>query len=246
MINTEIIRAREHLIAFIKSEQTALVEAGADTFKNNQPLTLTMQDKRVVIEKGDHCTYKQFFPLMLKYTWETDDLRLITGFCALIWLLNTQTKTPTTKPHNLHIIETLCLELWVAAFYHNDPNEPKSSEKLCISGIEHALDISKPLNFVNSLPINTVLFSTSKNRIGFIQARLIFIANIPFEHHAYREGVGHERPVTTIDGEAYRVTYLPTVECLYNTFHWLEKEEFPRKVNIKNLKKQPANFMSLR
>jgi hypothetical protein len=87
-ITDETAIASQHALCdYIKNENTRLLNASKDTLYKQHPCKIsTLNDKAatVIITACEDDAYKQMFTLLLKHTWERQELQIIIGFCVLI------------------------------------------------------------------------------------------------------------------------------------------------------------------
>jgi hypothetical protein len=217
------ISARKDFIRYLKTVQPQLIDASKAILHKQYYVTLTNRKHHVIIIEGEQCSHKQFFALMLKQSWEEDDLRLIIGFCGLLWMISVHANKPLTSETNFTPIVHICEGLWKTAFYpDSDAKQEHYSHhctKFCISGLEKCITIKNPLQYIRQLPHFSDLMSYGKDRICFKQNDLFFYSTTPFEHHQNRTASVDTMEV--VDGEKYRIAITATPHGAHNTFRHL-------------------------
>jgi hypothetical protein len=178
------IRAQKDLIQYLRDEQPKLIKASKDTLHKQHYANLTICDYGVIITKAPTDLHKQLFTLMLKRTWEQEDLHLIVGYCALIHLITTASPIQLTNNNNLTAITNICQGLWKNAFiFNNAKDKPILMTCFNLEGIELVQDIDCPLDYVNALPNQSRLFARSTGGSSFQLSDITYHARILFKYH---------------------------------------------------------------
>ena len=205
-------------IDYVNKAQPQLINAAKSTLAPHNVKLIT-DEVGITIEAAPQSAYKQFFTLLLKQTWESDDRQLIIGFCALIRLLNTTSTQQPLSTDNLAPINHICESLWRHVRINiTDTDTPM--EIFNITNIEKVQTIDCPLDYISRLPKRCELYTRSTGLSSFLIDDMQYHANILFKHHI--DAKESTRAEVTINGKQYRVIINFCGTFSHNAFKHIE------------------------
>jgi hypothetical protein len=210
------------LTTLLRQAQPAIIRASKDTLHNKHYINLSVKNKGVVIKKAPTSAHKQLFALLLKITWEEQDLTLISGYCAIIRLINLAADKPYTVEDNLTLIHLICDDAWRAAYMiPNDESKSQHVTVFNIFNIEAIQTIICPLDYVEQLPDQISLHTSSEGLSRFFLKGMQYHANHMFKYHIDDEDALMRN--IEIGGNAYIVHTSAYGTSTHNVFELFSK-----------------------
>ena len=168
-----VFKTRQALIDFISDQQGALVDSSKQILGDKYTFEIERSNRRgTFIQPSTTLAHKQFFTLLLKKQWDTKELIFIIAFCAIIKLLNDSSTPSKLNETNTTLLKTLCEHAWETLY---DDIIGKTRTRLTskrksfqLSGIEHVVDFSEPLEFIKRLPEQAYLTTWGDKNTQFI------------------------------------------------------------------------------
>jgi hypothetical protein len=168
----------EHL----KDNRDELLTTAKKTLHDKHHVDLVLRGDILMIEPVNQSAYKTFFALMLKSAWEPVELSRIRGFCAIIWLIELNSKPRGSKLSLDATFNSLFYHDLISRQDHKADQRPKLP-MFHIGNIQHIINLSDPFELAKKLPLSARMFAKNPQHIGYRYQTLVLHAYIPFEHH---------------------------------------------------------------